>query len=652
MVIPFLARRRFLLFLLGIFAAVFLSIRHVVSYAHSLQVFEFAFITLIFGFAPAFFFRKVFKFENIIGWLVNSSVLGVLFIPFLFILLGWVGINWVFIYSIIFLYGCSLLGLLLLFLFEDDLSLKNSLGLKGIGKSDIFFFAVLGGYTFILTLQNFYRVYIQWDAFTFWGLDAKYIFQMNQLRDSTLDVFGLFRYTAYYPVYYSIIYDLYGAVVEQYANWINVFLNFLAMLLVYNQIIHKGFAQKFFVVTLLVIVSYAAFLNVYMLSMYSDVLCAFTLLLFAVVLTSPYEFEHETYNKRIFLLLTAATCLYFIKSPYIFLTGFLIFVYILYDFELLQNNWRILINRTDFKVGIAIIVLMYAMRSYYFAFILEVGNTPIKDLYTPHFVSLHSSAVYGAGLAAWFFNRSPYLVGLWVVGLCSVLLIGKSGPNRSYYYIYCLSISIVLFYLAVYVINQSDLTSGSLVRYCAVVMYLIPLLFTWFHFDPPPAKLIVSTAVLFLLCGYFFTKIMTPMPMYEKFELSTGSYNVVLKKEARLAEKALRLAGNSSRILIADDVSNDILVGNMNIEAIFVRYFLMFNSVGGQYTTTADRLYEYALIQDADYILLLSYADSFDSCGKILMDGHHYLIKTEEDLPRGDGECLFSGNIIFDLSKR
>ncbi len=159
--IPFLARRRFLLFLLGIFAAVFLSIRHVVSYAHSLQVFEFAFITLIFGFAPAFFFRKVFKFENIIGWLVNSSVLGVLFIPFLFILLVWVGINWVFIYSIIFLYGCSLLGLLLLFLFEDDLSLKNSLGLKGIGKSDIFFFAVLGGYTFILTLQNFYRVYIQ-----------------------------------------------------------------------------------------------------------------------------------------------------------------------------------------------------------------------------------------------------------------------------------------------------------------------------------------------------------------------------------------------------------------------------------------------------------------------------------------------------------
>jgi len=140
------------------------------------------------------------------------------------------------------------------------------------------------------------------------------------------------------------------------------------------------------------------------------------------------------------------------------------------------------------------------------------------------------------------------------------------------------------------------------------------------------------------------------MPLYEPFSLSTGSYSVVLKKEARIAEKALTIAGDKARILIADDFLNDKLLGNKYMDARFVRYFLMFNSVGGQYMTTTDKLYEFALEQNADHILLLSYANTFDSCEKMLIEGHNYLINIERNKPLDLDGCFFLGDEVFDLS--
>ncbi len=646
-------RKKYLLLFIGISVLIYLLIKVLIFYAHSLSVVEFAFLAAVFGFAPAYFFRKVLKFENIIGWLVNSSVLGILFIPFLFVTLGWLGINFVFVYSISFLYICSLLGAVFLFIFADDDSVKYYFDLNRVDKIDILFHLILVGYTFILTLLNFYQVYIQWDAFTFWGLDAKYIFQLNRLRDSTLDVFSTFRYTAYYPVYYSIIYDIYGAVVEQYANWINVFLNFLALLLVYNNILHKSIVYKLFIVTMLIIVSYIAILVVYMFSMYADVLCAFNLLLFMMVLTADYEFKPETYSRRIFLLFLLAISLYFIKSPFIFLTCLLILLFVLYDFKFLLDKWNILVRRIDFWFVFAIVVTLYLMRFYYFTVTLSVGNnTPINDLYIPSFTSLHSSLVYAAGLISWLVNRSPYLIGMWLLGLFSVFVVNKQLHNKSYYYVYWVSFGVLISYCIIYIINQSDLASGSLVRYCAIVMYLIPLMFTYGKFEFSRTNSLALATVLFILSCYVFVKTMTPMPLYEHFSLSTGSYSVILKKEYKIAEETLKITGADARILIADDFLKEDLLGNMYLEAIFVRYFLMFNSVGGQYMTTRENLYDYGLEQNADYILLLSYANTYDHCEKILVSDHNYLIKIDKSKSYDLSTCVFSNNMIFDLSKK
>ncbi len=646
----FLKRKKYLFLVLGVMVLVYLFIKVLTFYAHSLIVLEFAFLVLVFGLAPAYFFRKVFRFENMAGWLVNSSVLGILIIPFLFIVFGWLGLNLVFTYSVPFLYSCALLGLVLLFVFTDDVSVRNYFNWGKTVYVDAVFYIILICYTGVLTLLNFHDVYFHWDTFTFWGLDAKYIFQLNHLRDSSADVFGSFRYTAYYPVYYSIIYDLYESVAEQYANWINVLLNFLALLLVYNNTLRKNVVQKSLVVTLLIFISYAAISAVYMFSMYADVLSAFNLLLFMVVLTTDYDLELKNYSKRMGLLLLSAISLYFIKSPFIFLTGLLSFFYILYDLKFLLSNYKALLIRSDIWLVIALIAVLYLMRSYYFTTVVQVGsNTPMSDLYLPRFTSLYSTLEYGVGMISWLFNKSPYLVGLWCLGVGSVFIAPKQLFNKNYYFIYWVLLIVVFSYCASYTINQTDLSSSSLLRYCAIVMYLIPLMLSYMQIEFSPIKSLVLMALCIIVSTYTFVKTMTPMPLYEPFALSTGSYNVVLKKEAKIAEKTLLISGDDARILIADDLTTGNIVSNMYMDAMFVRYLLMFNSVGGQYVIPVESLQEYALKHNADYILLLSYADTLSHCEEVFDTGHNYLISVNKDkFPDLDG-CAFSGDQVVDL---
>jgi hypothetical protein len=76
---------------------------------------------------------------------------------------------------------------------------------------------------------------------------------------------------------------------------------------------------------------------------------------------------------------------------------------------------------------------------------------------------------------------------------------------------------------------------------------------------------------------------MTPMSLNRRFELNTGSYSVWLPEYSAIAENALKISGGDAKILIADDDPESNRAGNMVTPAIYIRYFLMNNSVGGQY---------------------------------------------------------------------
>jgi len=642
-----------LLILLGILFALYWLFKVFVLYASSLRVVELVFLSLFLGIGPAYFFRRVFKFDNIIGWLVNSSVLGMLFIPFLFLLFGWIGFNAVFVYSVWFIYACAFWGIISLLVFSDKNILVEYIKLPNFSMLDIFFYIVLFGYTLILTLLNFHWVYPGWDAFTLWGLDANYMFQFNHLRDASIDVFGSFTYTSYYPIYYSLIYDLYGAVVEQYANWVNVFFNFLALMLIYNNIIKKSAEQKGMIVAVLVATSYGAITAVLMLLMYADMLDAFNMLLFMVVLTNDDEYPVELYGKRTILLLLLAVSFYFIKTPFLFLTVILILSWMVYDIKFLLGNWRNLLNRADFLFPVGVVVALYIMRFNYFGTIVKAqSDTPVDGLLLPVASSLSLYFLYAKELFVWLFETSPYLVGLWLLGICFILLIRKMKLDKGDIHILFVSLFVFLFYCGFDILYLGSVYHYSLPRYTAISMYLIPLMLGRLSIVLPQKISYSLTSVFLLVISYFFVKTMTPMPLHEGFQLSTGSYNVFMPEYSLTAEDVLGISGGNARILIADDYDNK-LISNMFPPAIYVRYFLMYNSVGGQYVSLhAKDLQKYALGYNADYILLLDYDSSLDYCDDTLVAGQSYLIKIDKNGIKKEEECAFSEESVIKLKQR
>ncbi|MCJ7658757.1 MAG: hypothetical protein MUO67_06370 [Anaerolineales bacterium] len=635
------------------FILVYLIILLITSLAASLKVIEFTFLTISFGFAPAYYFRNVFNFKNIIGWVIHAGVFGLLFIPFLFLFLGWLKINIVFEYSVIFLYLCSLIGISSLFFLAEEDNIKSTLNFDEIHKIDSLILFLFLGFTAFLTLINFSNIYIHWDTFTFWGLDAKYIFEQNQLRDIAFNTDVIIhRYTSFHPLYYSIIYDLYGGIYEQYAAWINIYINLLAMLLIYRYVLNKGVIHKFIVSASTLIVSYSAITIMKMFSMYADIVSAFLLLVFYLILVDDAKKTIDTYWRRITLLLLIAISFYLIKSHYFYFTVLLIGVLSLYDWKFLSENFRILVRRKSFWLSILGISILWIMRFVYFS---NIGGASISEeidssfLFSIQSASINSLIEYLVDLLEYMIRGTPYFLGLWWLTLCSILFVKEI--NKKYMFIFSSAILIFLIPVASYLMRQPDLQSGSLSRYSAMAMYLFPLAISYVHIESNRFKKITSIIIFSIVLFYVSLNILWPMPLKEKFSISNGTLRSAMTKYDQYAELVVNLTGQDARILIVDDLSGE-MITNMNVPAIFIRYFMMYNSVGSQYQKQTNNFYDYAKENYADYALLLSYDTSLDHCEELLTVGKDYLINIRAESINSDpDECIFSSFDIYDLGE-
>jgi len=649
----FIHRKRPLLFLLGLFALVYVIIKIIAINFKALSVIEFAFIAILFGFAPAYFFRNVFKFENIIGWLTNSGALGILLIPFVFLVAGWLGINIVFAHSVSLLYLCSIGGIVSLLILADDKFVTEALTFRKLVKIDFFMIAILVGYTFILTIRNFSGVFSAWDAFTFWGLASKYIYQFQRLPDTTYDVFSYLKYSPFYPINFSIIYNMYDAIVEQYATWINVFINFLAIMLVYNRTLGKNILEKSLVVTLLIFASLTAIGSLYMLSMYADLLCAFMLLLYMLVLTNADNVEIHTFSKRAMLILLLTSSLFFIKSPFLILTLVLIATWIVYDYQFILQERKSLIKRSDLWSVFISIGLLYLMHFLYITYNLDFeDNMSYDKLILPVQTSLYTLFTYIKELSNYVINKNPYLLVLWIFALCLPFLsLKRKSVNRQFIFINVISFGIFFFYCFIYILNQRSLMSGSLIRYTSIILYLLPLMVTFAPIQISNRTILPVILVLLFIFSYSIRQTTKPINLSNIFRISTGSYSVALQKYSAFANKILGITGNDARILIVDEVND--LFTNMQNPAVYIRYFIMTNSVGGQYALfSKDHIIDRAIEYNADYILVLSYNDTFENCEDVFVHDHTYLIKLDRPIVNRTDECPFTEKAIVDFKNQ
>jgi hypothetical protein len=649
----FFQTKRIQLTITAAFAAVSLGAILLTRVIEALSVIEFAYLTLSFGFALAFYFRRAFSFDNIVGWLVNGSALGLLLIPLTFLTLGWLKVNFVFAWSIPFLFICSIAGILSLF-FVDQEEIKPYWHFEGMQKIDYLILFIFAIFTGVLTLINFEDFFISWDTFNFWGLDARHIFENHQLRDAEFHRNVLIhRYTSFYPLYYAIIYDLYHGVFEQFASWINVFINLIGMLLVYARVLKKSTTHKLIVAGIILIVGYAATNIVYMFSMYADVLCAFLLLVYFLILTDDEAIDVKSYWQRVMLLLLTAISFYFVKSHFIYFTVILTGTWLMYDWQFLWDNRKQLLKEKTLWLAIAGIIVLLGMRFVYFA---NIGSASSFERADPSFLfRLQSSSIitfleYALNLIEYMIAETPYFLGLWWLTIFSIFFVKKI--NKKYLFTFFATIFIFLLPVASYVVRQQTLRTDSLLRYSGIVMYLFPLAISFVTINRNKLTKLAAAILYSIITIYVFTNLMWPMPLTESFTLSDGRYQTVLEKYYQYATQVLEITGEDENVLIADDLE-DQTVTNMLHPAIYIRYYLMNNSVGAQYQgLPTDMLLEYASENNADFVLLLSYADSLEGCEPLLEPDYDYLIDLRsEATDLATDKCVFAPFQIVDLGK-
>ena len=649
--------------LIAIFFTVFLAIQLITYFAESLKMIEYAFLTIAVGFAPAYYFRKEFKFSDLVGWGLHAGVLGVLFIPMVFLFFGWLQLNFLFEYSIVFLYALAVIGLGSLF-FQDELDICEYAKLGKITKFDWIILFFFGCYTAALTLINFHSITIIWDFFTYWGLDAKYIFDFNQLRGQQFhtDVI-FFRYTSLYPIHLSLIYDLYGVVVEQFAAWFNVYLNLLAILLVYWRVKEKQVSHKFRIAASLLLISYAAKTSVNMLSLYADILTAFLLLVFFLILTNDTERKLNTYWQRAFLLSMIAVSYYFLKSPLLYFSIILVAVWLLYDFHYIRENWRELTRSWTVWGGLLVVGILLVMRMVYFH---QIGGDSTQEQMVSNLPtggslsSLQSMWQYAVMLLDYLLAETPYLLGLWWLSLMSIFFV--KIYDKKYWFIYFASVLIFLIPIAGYFFLQHALEDDSVQRYSAIVMYLFPWVFSYVQsvekddietrgkFKLERLQALLSGGIFAIVICFVFIMSLYPMPVVERFNLSPGTYQSEMTKYDKYAKRVLGLTGEDARILIVDDNYGFPGITINRLPGLFVRYFLPYNSVGGFYSLPAEELPSLAAQSSADYLLLFSHENIFLYCDDMLSPTRDYLIdlSTGDFINEKDG-CIFSDFDRMDL---
>jgi len=158
---------------------------------------------------------------------------------------------------------------------------------------------------------------------------------------------------------------------------------------------------------------------------------------------------------------------------------------------------------------------------------------------------------------------------------------------------------------------------------------------------------IVSLSLL--IAGYFMYQTIAPTIRNNNLRLSTGSYQERLAKYSDLADEILKITGRDARILITEEVEG-LSFTNMYTPAIFIRYYMMTNSVGGQYMwLTREQMADYAKQYNADYMLLLSYNDTFENCEDVFVKDHTYLIKLNRPVDASTDGCPFTKKEIVDF---
>jgi len=590
-------------------------------------------VFLVIGMSFAKFFKETFKYENQLDFIINSLVLGSFLSVFLLLMLGMIGVVYTDTLLIIFFSVLSIASLLYTILSKKDSELEIVFDQR-IQLLDILWVAVFLLLFYLLIQICLEQYFPHWDCFTFWAVDAKYLFENMRLRDATFNLLSHFSYSSLYPLYSFLIYKVLGGIYEQFAGIITVYFALLSCLLVFKRIYKqpskrlKSFQYLFL---LLVPIIFLSTLNV-IVNIYADVFCSFLVLLFTVVLLQS-KVTVEGYYKRFFLVSVIAISLYLVKSPYMPIAAFLLLVFILYDVKYWIKNFQQLKKQYKIVLVILLLLMFFIIQQKYLSqfqatSIVEATNRRVR------IASLEEYAVYLGSIFKLILKEAPYIFFLYIAYFCVLAFGSLKASRKTKFFLIVLVLGTLFIPLFFYVIRLANLTSRSLLRYIGISFFACSYAFTYMRIRSSKNKemlynilfiLFTILSGLFLLSQTYLEynldfKLEPHSGRYQDFRWQKGYYDI--------AEGVKSYLPKDSKVLIVDGL-NERILGNNDMHALGVRYYLFNFSVGGLYKTPKEKISTTIEESKADYILILQYDGYWTECLDLSAKGT-YLIKKED----------------------
>lgn len=631
---PFYDRYKVAIIVFNLFFLVFLVILS--SALEFLKFFQIIPISFILGLGFVTIFRDVLPIKNIFVFIAFSLFCELFFNTFIIFLLGILGFELSTVFFLVYSVIVGILSIACFLLLGDEKQISSYFKKLNLELVDIIWLVILIAFLFVFFKIGFERYFPNWDSFTYWAVDAKYIFEKQHFQD-----IGTFMYFPFYPLQLNYIYVLYGAVVEQFSGLLATFYAMISVFLIYGFI--KESNKKFLTKSLLYLFlcvslySFQIILNL-LTCQYAEVFCATVILFFGVILFNK-EYEKKHYFKRISFLFLLSLSLFLTKTPYFPISFVLLVFNLLYDFPLIKVFVRDLLNNKRWLIVViclicSLILYVFLNSSVFKSTITTLQGFSIREIFSEtsffYFVDLVKRLSF-----SYFYYFSLALM------LFACIICCNKGISKTNFWRHALVLIIVILPVGLYMVKRPTLENGSLERYFSLVFFLLSFIFSttlpnleikYKNQEKILSLLLIGLSILLLYKVWeengLLLKVSPHDGKYQSSSQLAESYMVSKKVSESLPENA--------KVLIVGPLYKDVAltqvryesVGDGHLPGLYLRYYLSEeNPVPRPYKTTTKELGGYIDKYHITHLLLSKYAGNWSSCNDYLVVGKTYLVE-------------------------
>jgi hypothetical protein len=610
----------------------------------SIKFFELVPVAILLGFGFTSFLKKVLPIKNILSFISISIFLGLFLNTFVIFLLGTTGLNIGIPLLVFYIPVIIVLNVVLFFRFNTEDELLGYLRNTKLEVIDIVWIVILTALFLMFAGTCLERFYFLWDGFTFWVLDAKYIFENQHFRDGSFILLNN-NYMSFFSLQINYVYLIYGKIVEQTAGLLNLMYAYTGIMLIFSYLIQikKSNIKKILIYLGILAALYAFFTVHYLLmSVYSDVFLSVVVLFYAMILFNK-EFKEKYYWQRFLLLVMLAAAIYLTKTHFFIFSLFLVGFLFIYDFKYLWNKVKNITKDYWFVFVIFLIILSTLIIGKY-AKTISSEESFVQSV-SSGFVLSKAILTNVKGVVKGLILNVPLIVAVIAFYLPVAFLVKKGFTRNDFIKIAFLAL-LVSFTFVVYILGIYPISDGSMYRYLGLAYMALPFLFIDIlpDFNIEKKWQEILTILVMLGCvGLIFVQLSFHIGVDFKFTPNSGAYieSEAHKEYSDIVDEVKKIVPESQSIMIASyGVTGPTITDNFP-PGFFLRYYLMeYNKTVAYYCSPVDCL-PYFLTQKPDYLLIYSYSDFWPECRGVLEDKKSYLIKfdfTQEDL--NNGKCL------------